>query len=62
MYYSVILCSCFSKRGVRISALNPDISYHDFGFVIVSVPLFMQEFTTFAFGVLLCWSPCNPTF
>jgi hypothetical protein len=32
MYYSMILCSCFSKRGIRISGLNVDISYHDYGF------------------------------
>ena len=32
MYYSVILCSCFSERGIRISGLNVDISYHDYGF------------------------------
>jgi hypothetical protein len=32
MYYSVTLCSCCSKCGIRISGLNVDISYHDYGF------------------------------
>jgi len=69
--FSRTLASCIIQWYCVLASLNVVFGYLDWMlisaimttvFVIFSLPLLKQEFTTFTFDLLPNWSSCNPTF